>query len=75
MEETEQIVVEWHDGVPYCTDEQCPKYDGKRCELLGHRPCRVCEIEVRSMDAKLKSLRRIHIAHRNALLNHEMIYD
>lgn len=27
--------------VPWC-DEHCQYHDGKRCELLGHRPERIC---------------------------------
>ena len=30
------------DGIPWCT-EACPSHDGKRCELLGGQPSRVCE--------------------------------
>jgi hypothetical protein len=42
----------WMDGVPFCTDV-CPQYDGKRCEILGARPCRVCEPSVARMSSKL----------------------
>lgn len=30
-------------GVPFCTDEKCPEYDGKRCRLTGFRPDAICE--------------------------------
>lgn len=40
--ETSDISPEWHDLVPRCTD-RCPHHDGKRCELLGHRPSDLCE--------------------------------
>lgn len=40
-------VVEWRDGVPICTEDRCPQYDGKRCRELGFRPDRMCEPEVR----------------------------
>ena len=30
-------------GVPMCSDDNCPSYDGKRCRLLGSRPDRICE--------------------------------
>lgn len=29
-------------GVPLCND-RCPSYDGKRCDVLGCRPDRICE--------------------------------
>lgn len=32
-----------HDGVPVCTEEECPSYDGKRCRVFGFRPDRICE--------------------------------
>jgi len=28
--------------VPWC-DDGCPHHDGKRCELIGHRPDAICE--------------------------------
>ena len=39
------------DGVPWC-DDGCRYHDGKRCELLGHRPHYLCEPVVLEM-AKL----------------------
>ena len=30
-------------GVFYCSHEQCPQYDGKRCRLTGFQPHGVCE--------------------------------
>ena len=40
--ETEDLRPEWDNThVPNCT-EGCPSHDGKRCELLGHRPSDVC---------------------------------
>lgn len=30
-------------GVPCCAAEECPAYDGKRCELTGFRPGPICE--------------------------------
>jgi hypothetical protein len=38
----------WDDGVPWC-DERCPEHDGKRCELLGHRPESICIEAVKAM--------------------------
>ena len=23
--------------------DDCPEYDGKRCKVIGFRPCRICE--------------------------------
>lgn len=39
-------------GVPLCSDEKCPAYDGKRCRVLGFRPSRVCEPGVQDLAAK-----------------------
>jgi hypothetical protein len=33
----------WEKGVPWCTEEGCPEYDGKRCKMMGFRPCAICE--------------------------------
>jgi hypothetical protein len=30
------------DRVPFCT-ERGPKFDGKRCDVLGRRPGSICE--------------------------------
>jgi hypothetical protein len=30
-------------GLPWCTREDCPQYDGKRCREMGFRPDRFCE--------------------------------
>lgn len=39
-----------HDGgEPMCSHMVCPKYDGKRCELLGFEPAAVCIPAVRIM--------------------------
>ncbi len=45
-------------GVPWCTQENCPHHDGKRCELLGFRPGGVCEPAVRSMESELAAWRK-----------------
>jgi hypothetical protein len=48
-------VVLWNeDGVPCCTREQCPAYDGKRCELTGFRPDGLCEPVVSAMAGLLE---------------------
>lgn len=33
----------WHGGVPYCSLEDCRRYDGKRCDAQGMRPQNICE--------------------------------
>jgi hypothetical protein len=30
-------------GLPVCSAECCPQYDGKRCREMGFRPDRFCE--------------------------------
>lgn len=36
-------------GTPFCSEDQCPLYDGKRCEAMGFRPARICEPAVRAI--------------------------
>lgn len=43
------------DGVPFCSDEDCPLYDGKRCEALGASPGNICEPAVGSMSVALST--------------------
>ena len=31
------------DGVPLCSHDACPHYDGKRCDVIGFRPSVICE--------------------------------
>ena len=33
----------WSSDVPWCAEGACPKFDGKRCEVIGARPGSVCE--------------------------------
>jgi len=41
---------EWqHDGIPSCSSEECPCYDGKRCRALGFKPESMCEPAVSAM--------------------------
>jgi len=42
-------------GVPWCTREDCPAFDGKRCELLGFRPGSLCEPQVAEMARQLRA--------------------
>ncbi len=40
------------EGVPRCSHDDCPVYDGKRCQLLGCRPGPLCEPGVRELLSK-----------------------
>ena len=45
-------------GLPTCSQDDCPAYDGKRCRLLGFRPDRFCEpalLAERQADSALRS--------------------
>lgn len=46
------------DPVPYCAEEACPSYDGKRCRVLGHRPGNICEPQVRDDLTELRTHER-----------------
>jgi hypothetical protein len=50
----DEMVIDEREGTPYCTEDKCPNYDGKRCELLGHRPETVCVPYVRMMHGTLR---------------------
>ena len=39
---------DWEDGVPL-HDDACRAFDGKRCSLMGFRPDRICEPQVKEM--------------------------
>lgn len=45
------------DGVPYCSENTCPAFDGKRCEILGRKPGNVCQPAVSEMSAAVADLR------------------
>ncbi|MGN6107819.1 MAG: hypothetical protein ACTHU0_22115 [Kofleriaceae bacterium] len=47
-------------GVPLCSLERCPSYDGKRCGETGNRPGDVCVPEVRAQRAEFVHLREQH---------------
>lgn len=36
-------------GLPFCSEHECPSFDGKRCTLIGSRPATICEPSVREM--------------------------
>lgn len=44
------------DGVPFCAEDECPSYDGKRCRLLGRQPDSICAPEVKRKLVQLQSL-------------------
>lgn len=43
-------------GIPWCTDDGCPLYDGKRCRATGFKPSNICEPAVEAMAEKIKTL-------------------
>lgn len=43
-------------GVPVCTEDKCPQFDGKRCRAFGWQPDRICEPAVRDMAERLRKL-------------------
>ncbi len=43
-------------GVPRCTYDACPSYDGKRCAVLGFRPDAICEPAVIEMAGQVREL-------------------
>lgn len=45
-----------HQGIPFCSDDSCPEYDGKRCRLLGSRPGNICEPAVDELVTKHNAL-------------------
>ncbi len=44
----------WSSAVPWCSDADCPAYDGKRCRIVGFIPGNICEPAVKEMAARLK---------------------
>jgi hypothetical protein len=44
-------------GVPRCTYDDCPSYDGKRCEETGFRPGSICEPAVIDMVEEIRAIR------------------
>lgn len=43
-------------GLPICSDDACPAYDGKRCHLTGFRPDTYCEPALLDMASALRGL-------------------
>ncbi len=46
------IQPDWENGVPFCTEEKCCQYDGKRCSALGFRPRAICEPAVKQLSTE-----------------------
>jgi hypothetical protein len=42
------------DGVPFCAEEKCSQYDGKRCMMTGFAPRGICEPYVLDMVAAIR---------------------
>jgi hypothetical protein len=50
VDELTEAQPQWSDElVPFCSDEKCSQYDGKRCRVLGMRPGNICEPAVDKM--------------------------
>ena len=50
---------EWSDeGVPWCAEDKCHHFDGKRCDLTGNRTYRLCGPTIEAM-AELLSTREV----------------
>lgn len=45
-------------GLPLCSEDECPEFDGKRCRLTGFRPERFCEPALVDMVRANEGLRR-----------------
>lgn len=46
-------------GVPFCAENDCQMYDGKRCKAMGFRPGNICEPAVIELVAELVERREI----------------
>lgn len=40
-------------NIPFCNEDGCKQYDGKRCRLLGVRPGYICEPAVSVLAAEV----------------------
>lgn len=54
----ERIQPNYINGVPRCSEEKCPSYDGKRCQLLGQKPDSICAPEVKLRFGQLERMNR-----------------
>ena len=46
-------------GLPICSYDACPAYDGKRCDLTGFRPYTYCEPALLDMSCALRELTEV----------------
>ena len=46
----------WKDDEPLCSEEECPQYDGKNCNITGERVETICRPEVRNLHQHWNSL-------------------
>ena len=56
MNDAKKRLPRWDDSVPRCSEDDCPMFDGKRCEELGHRPSSLCEPAVSEIVATARSM-------------------
>jgi hypothetical protein len=49
MNDAKKRLPRWDDNIPKCSEDDCPMFDGKRCDELGHRPSLICEPAVREI--------------------------
>lgn len=58
MADPNDTIFPQHDenGVPRCSYDRCPQYDGKRCRAIGFRPDSICEPAVIAMRQLIKRL-------------------
>jgi hypothetical protein len=49
---------QWDGVVPFCDNDRCHQYDGKRCKMTGFRPGSVCEPTVAAMGEMLETNER-----------------
>lgn len=53
----EKIQPNMVEGLGFCSDDACPSYDGKRCNLTGFRPHGLCEPWAKGILAEVERLR------------------
>lgn len=52
---------------PYCNDEKCGEFDGKRCRKLGHRPGTLCLPTITDDYQKRSSESALEVEHKKTL--------
>lgn len=56
MNDAKKRLPRWDGDVPACSTDDCPMFDGKRCEELGTRPDRICEPAVNEIVAAARAM-------------------